>query len=124
CGHGEFERGLAQYGLLRIHEAVDISRESIARATGAAQREGVSHIRYRLADLNTIRLPESSYDVVFGISSVHHVSRLRHLFQEVAAALKPGGYFLLDEYVGPSKFQWTQEQLDAVNEQIEVLPAE
>ena len=65
----------------------------------------------------------SSYDVAFGISSIHHVSDLRHLFQQVAAALKPGGYFLLDEYVGPSKFQWTDEQLSVVNEQLEALPA-
>ena len=39
------------------------------------------------------------------------------------SSYEPGGYFLLDEYVGPSKFQWTDEQLSVVNEQLEALPA-
>jgi SAM-dependent methyltransferase len=124
CGYGEFERGLSQYGLLRVHEAVDISRESIARARHLAQSEGFTHIQYRIEDLNRISLPVSSYDVVFGISSIHHVTDLKHLFQQVAASLKSGGYFLLDEYVGPSQFQWPDEQLSAINEQLEALPAE
>ena len=32
CGYGEFERGLSQNRLLRVHEAVDISQESINHA--------------------------------------------------------------------------------------------
>lgn len=124
CGYGEFERGLSQYRLLKIHEAVDISRESIAQARRLAQDGGFDHIQYRVDDLNKITFSVSSYDVVFGISSIHHVTDLRHLFQQVAASLKPGGYFLLDEYVGPSQFQWPEAQLSIVNEQLEALPAE
>ena len=111
CGYGEFERGLSRSKLLRVHEAVDISQESIAQAKRLAQQAGLAHIQYRVADLNTINFPVSSYRFAFGISAIHHVTDLRHLFQQVAAALKPGGYFLLDEYVGPSKFQWTEDQL-------------
>ena len=78
----------------------------------------------RVADLNTIELPESSYDVVFGISSIHHVAQLEHLFREVLLSLKPGGYFVLDEFIGPSQFQWPDEQVAIINEQLEKLPEE
>ena len=36
--------------------------------------------------------------------------------------MKPGGYFFLDEFIGPSLFQWPDEQLRLVNEILEGLP--
>ncbi len=67
-------------------------------------------------------MPKCAYDVIFGISAIHHVSNLEHLFREVYLALKPGGYFFMDEFIGPNKFQWTWQQLAAINEQITALP--
>ena len=122
CGYGEFERGLSQYKFARIHEALDISIDAVAEASKLASAGGFEHIRYRVGDLNRIELSKCIYDVVFGISSIHHVSELRHLFLQVALSLKPGGYFFLDEYIGPSKFQWTDDQLAIINEQIAMLP--
>jgi SAM-dependent methyltransferase len=124
CGHGEFERGLAKYDFAEIHEGVDIADGAVAEATRLAKAEGLDHLRYRVADLNTIRLPECTYDVVFGISAVHHVANLEHLFREVLLSLKPGGYFMLDEFVGPSQFQWPDEQVAIINEQLDKLPVE
>ena len=124
CGHGEFERGLSKYHFAEIHDAVDIADGAVAEATRLAKAEGLTNVRYRVADLNTIRLPECTYDVVFGISAVHHVAQLEHLFREVLLSLKPGGYFLLDEFVGPSQFQWPDEQVTIINEQLDKLPVE
>jgi SAM-dependent methyltransferase len=122
CGNGELERGLSQYKFATIHEGVDLSDDAIRNAKDAAARLGLGHISYRTAELNTLRLHPRAYDVIFGISSVHHVERLEHLFEQVSAALKPGGYFFLDEYIGPSKFQWTDDQLNLMNEQLGMLP--
>ena len=36
----------------------------------------------------------------------------------------PSGYFVLDEFIGPSKFQWTDEQLDAINTALQRMPME
>jgi SAM-dependent methyltransferase len=124
CGHGEFERGLSKYNFADIHEGVDIADGAVAEANRLAEAEGLEHLRYRVADLNTIQLPECTYDVVFGISAIHHVADLEHLFREVLLSLKPGGYFLLDEYVGPSQFQWPDEQVAIINEQLDKLPVE
>src|SRR5262245_4841447 len=124
CGHGEFERGLSKYNFAEIHEGVDIADGAVAEATRLAEAEGLEHLRYRVADLNTIRLPECTYDVVFGISAIHHVADLEHLFREVLLSLKPGGFFLLDEYVGPSQFQWPDEQVAMINEQLDKLPVD
>ena len=47
---------------------------------------------------------------------------LEHLFSQVQRAIKPGGYFFLDEFVGPSRFQWTDVQIQIMNEQLQQLP--
>ena len=122
CGAGELERGLTKYNLSREHEAVDISPGTIDQAARAAKAAGLRHIRYRVEDLNRIVLEPNHYDVVFATSSLHHVARLEHLLAQVARALKPGGFFFIDEYVGPNRFQWTDAQLAAVNEQLDNLP--
>src|SRR5262249_40052860 len=54
----------------------------------------------------------------------HHVADLEHLFREVLLSLKPGGYFMLDEFVGPSQFQWPPEQVTVINQQLDKLPVE
>jgi SAM-dependent methyltransferase len=123
CGGGEFERGLAQYNLARLHEAVDIAEGALQRAKQAADALGLTHIKYALGDLNRLTLPRNAYDVIFGISSVHHVRALEHLFEQVRAGLKPGGYFFVDEFIGPSQFQWTDGQVRLVNEIVAGLPA-
>jgi SAM-dependent methyltransferase len=124
CGQGEFERGLAKYHFATVHDALDISESAAAEAARLAKAAGLNHVRYQSGDLNTIELPRHTYDVVFGISSVHHVAKLEHLFEQVALCLKPGGYFLLDEFIGPSQFQWTADQLATANEELRRLPEE
>lgn len=122
CGSGEFERGFSQYRFVKVHEGIDIAGGAIEAARRMAANEGFDHLRYHIADLNAVRLPECAYDVVFAIESIHHIRNLEQLFESIAISLKPGGYFVLDEYIGPNKFQWTQNQLDAINAEAFKLP--
>jgi len=122
CGNGEFERNLAKLNYVREHDALDVAEGAIEKARRAAREEGYSHIQYRVADLNQVDLPKDRYDVIFGISSVHHVAGLEHLFAQVYSSLKPGGYFFLDEYVGASQYQWPDQQLGHINRVLEMLP--
>ena len=121
-GVGELERGLCQYGFALSHEGVDLSDQSVRVAIERAAAEGLGHLSYRTADLNNVALDAGAYDVIFGISSVHHTENLEHLFQQVRQALKPNGYFFLDEFIGPSRFQWTDAQLRVINDELQRLP--
>ena len=122
CGPGEFERGLAKYNFARRHDAIDIAEGALEKARIAAASEGWSHIHYQHGDLNQIELPPATYDAAFGISSIHHVANLEHLFAQVRDALKPGGYFLLDEYIGASQYQWPDSQVHHINATLATLP--
>jgi SAM-dependent methyltransferase len=122
CGVGAFERGLAQYHFATEHDAMDIAEGAIQQASEAATRDGLDHVHYRVADLNGVDLPPNYYDVVFGISSVHHIAQLERLYQQVRRSLKPDGFFFLDEYIGPSQFQWPDTQVNLVNESLQQIP--
>lgn len=122
CGAGDFERALSKYNFCLRHVACDISDEAIKKAKAKAEAEGWSHLFYEVTDINRISLPQNAYDVVFGIHSVHHFTELEHIFSETKKALKPGGFFVLYEFVGPTKFQWTDKQLNIINSILQFLP--
>lgn len=124
CGAGELERGLAKYNFANVHDGFDLSDHAVKLAQDAAAKEGLAGLNYRVAELNTLQLETSAYDVVLGVSSIHHVRKLEQLFDQVRQALKPGGYFFIDEYIGPSQFQWTNQQLRIMNDQLKKLPME
>jgi 2-polyprenyl-3-methyl-5-hydroxy-6-metoxy-1,4-benzoquinol methylase len=121
-GVGELERGLCHYNFARSHEGIDLSDDAIQTAIEKAAEIGLTHLHYRMDNLNTIVLEPKTYDVIFGISSIHHVQELEHLFDQVRQALKPGGFFFLDEFIGPNRFQWPDGQRRVMNEQLSRLP--
>ncbi len=122
CGAGDLERRLAGYGLFLRHDAYDISEKSVEMAARAAKESGFTNIYYQTTNINKVLLPEETYDVVFGFGSVHHLSRLEHVFSEVNKSLKKDGIFFLNEYIGPSFFQWTDRQIEVINSILKILP--
>lgn len=99
-----------------------MSEGAVEKARALARAEGHTHIHYRVSDINKASLAVNAYDVVFGISSIHHITNLESLYANVYRALKPGGCFYMDEFVGASQFQWTTSQLEAVNEILRQIP--
>ena len=96
--------------------ACDLSSNAVAEAKAAAEADGISdRIEYSVADLNSIELPPRRYDVVFAMGSIHHVFQLETLFKQILKTLKPGAFFVLDEYVGPSRFQSSPLVTEVIN---------
>ena len=122
CGFGGLERDLARRGMVRQMDAYDLAEGAIAEARRLAAEASLEGVSYHVADLDTQDFPEARYDVVFAHSSVHHVERLEDLFARVHRTLRPGGLFHLNEYVGPTRFQWTGDQLRLINTYLGTLP--
>jgi SAM-dependent methyltransferase len=112
CGGGALEKSLLDLDICATIHAFDASVVSLAQASSEATRNGyASRVRYFAADFNTIVLPRARYDAVFFHQSLHHVARLERLLWQVWRTLKPGGTLYLDEYVGPSRFEWSEERM-------------
>jgi len=122
CGFGALERDLCARGIVARIEGFDPAPGAIAEARRLAEEAGLGGIHYQVGDLESLDYPDESFDVVFAHQSVHHVERLEELFRRVKRLLKPGGLFHLHEYVGPNRFQWTEAQMEHVNELLDSLP--
>jgi SAM-dependent methyltransferase len=125
CGDGHLERALLERGAALRIDGLDVSPASIERARELATRAPLEgSLRYRVADLDRVELEPSAYDFVVAKMALHHVERLEHLLDQVRLCLAPGGLLMLNEYVGPARFQWSDGQLALANRLLKELPAE
>jgi 2-polyprenyl-3-methyl-5-hydroxy-6-metoxy-1,4-benzoquinol methylase len=124
CGPGDRELEWARLGVFAQITGVDISPEQIERATRNAKEAGLDGVlNFHVADARaTLREAEGAYDVVLALNSLHHFSHLGEITRLTARALGPGGLLIMDEYIGPSRFQWTSGQMRAANALLGVLP--
>lgn len=122
CGGGATEIRAVRQGLARSVLALDISELSLETARGRAREEGVDGIEFSLADLNALDLPLQEFDVALMEMSLHHVKALEATLDRVADSLKPTGHLVLNEFVGPSQFQFTDLQLEVTRDLLAVLP--
>jgi len=122
CGDGALERDLMSKGLCESILGVDISERALELARDKARLAGYSTVEYATADLDRLSLAPNSYDAVFAHQSLHHVRELETCLEQVAAALRPAGVLYLDEYVGPSRHQWSKQLLAAADEVYGTLP--
>jgi SAM-dependent methyltransferase len=106
CGTGDLERSLMQLGLCKRIDAFDTSITSIALARKASTSD---QVRYFVSDFNNPTIPRDFYDAVFFHQSLHHVAKLEKLLRHVLASLKPDGVVYMEEFIGPSRNQWTEE---------------
>jgi len=122
CGAGALERQLIERGLCKQVDAFDASVASLHIAVESARH--IPGIRYFAADFNHVWFPPNTYDAVFFHQSAHHVERLERLFSRLLRALKPGGIVYLDEYVGPSRFDWNDSVIAPQQAFFSALPKE
>ncbi|MGA7615574.1 MAG: class I SAM-dependent methyltransferase [Thermoanaerobaculia bacterium] len=124
CGTGALERAVMHLNICHSIEGLDVSKSSIRQARNEARRERMRAIRYRVRDCDALTLAPSRYDVVFFHGSLHHVSDPDRLLDEVVRALKPHGMLYVDEYVGPSRDEWSDEHLAHARSAFESIPEE
>ena len=122
CGaSGWLERALAGRHRFRSIVACDFAQDSVERARARAEEAGVTNIDYRVLDLERDSL-DGPYDAIFANDVLHHIADLEGLYLRIDGALKPSGKFIFNEYVGPNRFQYSDERIDLVNRYFRLLP--
>jgi ubiquinone/menaquinone biosynthesis C-methylase UbiE len=114
AGDGSFEKVLLAEGVFGSITGIDIASERVATANAqAAELEG--RLKFIVGDVNEGEFGEASYDVVFAKAALHHVEQLESIFSGIRRCLKPGGKLVTIDFFGPTRFQWSDVQLAAVN---------
>jgi SAM-dependent methyltransferase len=122
CGEGRLERTLALLNTFQGCDAYDLAEGSIQLARRQALEKGLNTISYQVTDINKMKLPVGIYDAVWIDSALHHFEALEHICQQLRQALKPDGLLILNEYIGPSRFQFPARQKEIANLCFQLLP--
>ena len=123
CGSGWLDRAVAARGRFRSIVACDIAEATIERARTEAARQELHQIEYRTIDLENVDL-DGPYDAIFANDVLHHVTDLEGTFEKLHSALAPEGKLLFNEYVGPNRFQYSDDRMDLVNRYFRLFPDE
>lgn len=81
---------------------VDISEEGIGLGRAEADEWGLANARFEVADAADL---SGSYDVVTAFDTVHDQARPTRLLDAVAAAVAPGGVFLMGDIAFSSQLE-------------------
>jgi SAM-dependent methyltransferase len=122
CGAAGTEIAASRWGLFTSLHGLDASSQSLAIARQSAAAERVANVSFAQADLNRLELPREEFDVVLANMSLHHVRSLRGALSAIHGALRPDGWLIVNEFVGPRQFQFTDLQLGLVRDLLAALP--
>ena len=77
---------------------------------------------FRINDLETFEFKKKYYDIIVFDMILHHIKNVGNILEKVKYSLKNDGLLLINEYVGPNRFQYTKEQLDESNQILKKIP--
>ncbi|MDP2395082.1 MAG: glycosyltransferase [Methylococcaceae bacterium] len=105
-----------------ILECLEINPVMLDRGKEIAKENGVlDNMSFVEADFNTW-VARKKYDGVIANQSLHHVTRLEHLFDQISNALHANGSFIISDMIGRNGHQRWPESLKIVNKFWKELP--
>jgi len=107
CGTGAFARQLAR--CCRRVIGIDLSAEMIRVARSRSSR--IENLEFELANAMSWSFPQSHFDFICSIATLHHLEQ-RELLPKIKAALRPGGVFVLLDLVASSGLR--ERMLDVI----------
>ena len=122
CGTGSKELKFARFDKFRSIDAFDISLERIKIAKENVDSLGLKNIRYSTADVQSFKFEKDYYDIIVFDSFLHHIKNIDEILNKVYDGLRQDGILVINEYVGPNRFQWSKEQLDISNNALSKIP--
>lgn len=114
AGTGDNERAMIKAGLVQHFDLFEVSADRVQQATDLAAQEGMAdNITAHLADAFDHNF-DGEYDLVYWDSALHHMFDVDHALGWSVNALKPGGFLMISEYIGPTRLQWRREEVNRV----------
>jgi SAM-dependent methyltransferase len=122
CGSGAVVIDALRLGIVQQMEGIDLSAGAVAVATARAAEAGLqARASVRVANVNDLAL-DGPYDLIVFEQSLHHVDALGKVLDRCRDALAADGVLAINEYVGPDRFQWSDEAERLMNAVLGLLP--
>lgn len=112
CGNGRKEMTLLQEGLVEQFDLYELAPARIATGRELARRYHLTERAHFIEGdaFQLVTRPEQ-YDLVHWNNSLHHMLDVEMAVEWSWHMLRDGGMFYMDDFVGPSRFQWPEEML-------------
>lgn len=120
-GSGEFERELLDNNICKAIDIYEIAEDRVKEGIERAKEKNYA-INFYTEDVNQALFKQNCYDVFFSWAALHHIENLEGVCEHVRDALKDGGLVVVQEFIGPNQFQWTEKQLEITNRILSLLP--
>jgi 2-polyprenyl-3-methyl-5-hydroxy-6-metoxy-1,4-benzoquinol methylase len=124
CGGGDLAVALYRTGKFVEIDAIDLSEGAVELAKKKAKAASASSLNFYAKDCNNLTLQENHYDFIYSSQALHHIEGLEQLFAQIEKSLVPDGIFFAEDYVGPSRMQYDEYQIQKLNEVFKSLPVE
>ena len=107
CGNGRAEMDMLESGLVQEFDVFELSKVRIREGRELAKRRGLDErIRFTHGEADKLARP-GHYDLVFWGDALHHMLDVHQAVGWSKSVLRPGGFFVMDDFIGPSRFQWS-----------------
>ncbi len=116
CGSGAVLASLLTQGVIENATGLDLD---VSRFEPGITSD---RLKFIAGDVNTLDLGKNRYNLIYACQSFHHFEELEKIMERVYDALTPDGCFILDEFVGPARFQWTDDQLAFTSYALGLMP--
>jgi len=108
CGTGSLTFELARFAKKVI--GIDLSREMIRHASGAAKENKMRNVEFRIGDAGSLSLAADSVDAAFCVMVLHFLKDPAQAIAELCRITRPGGSVVLLDLV-PHDQQWMKEEM-------------
>ncbi len=99
-GGGHVALAFAPY--VREIVATDLTPAMLEAAAHFIRGQGVTNVRFEIADAEALPYPDASFDVVTCRVAAHHFPNAARFVHEVVRVLRSGGIFVLDDTIAPA----------------------
>jgi SAM-dependent methyltransferase len=119
----KLEVALVEAGSCERVTGLDDEQARVDFAAGRVPEPLRDRIAFQLGTVEQWQPPELLGAVV-SRSFLHRRADLEIVLDRLSSMLAPGGLLFIEDFVGPSQFQWTDAQLEAINRLLARLPPE
>ena len=110
CGSGSKEMALVRAGLVERFALYELSEVRCRLGREAAATAGLAdRMVFHMADAFSADHPP--YDLVYWDHALHHMFDVAAALEWSVRVLRPGGYLVVNDYVGPTRLQWRRAEV-------------
>lgn len=122
CGEGGKEMRLLASGIVERFTLFEVAEDRISRGRERAQQMGLSD-RVNFVFGDALSADHTRYDLVHWNNALHHMMDTTAAVEWSRSVLEADGWFFMDDFVGATRWQWSDRSLEVANRVRSFLPS-